>query len=115
MRDLNESADENLDPASLECLKKTRSGVLNVLVGVGVIVALSGMLLRGREEGGVPKSFSNMMYGGLILIFAVSTIARRSLGRRSWLRDPTSRGARFFGGHVVAAVIGALAAPLGLA
>ena len=27
MRDPNESADDNLDPASLECLKKTRSGV----------------------------------------------------------------------------------------
>ena len=27
MRDLAESADENLDPASLACLKKTRSGV----------------------------------------------------------------------------------------
>jgi hypothetical protein len=114
MRDLSESADENLDPASLECLKKTRSGVLNVLVGVGMVVALSGMLLRGRVEDGVPNGFSHTMYGGLILIFATSTIARRSLGRRSWLRDPSSRGARFFRGHVLAAAIGALAAPLGL-
>jgi hypothetical protein len=114
MRDLNESADENLDPASLDCLKKTRSGVLNVLVGVGVVVALSGMLLRGRVEGDVPKGFSHIMYLGLILIFAASTIARRSLGRRSRLSDPSSRCARFFQGHVMAAVIGALAAPLGL-
>ncbi len=114
MRDLTESVDENLDPASFDCLKKTRSGVLNVLVGVGVVVALSGLLLRGRDEGGVPRGFSHMMYGGLILIFAASTIARRSLGRRSWLRDPSSRGARFFRGHIVAAGIGALAAPMGL-
>jgi hypothetical protein len=115
MRDLNESSDENLDPASLECLRKTRSCVLNVLVGVGVVVALSGMLLRGRVEGGVSRGFTHIMYLGLILIFAASTIARRSLGRRSWLRDPSSRGARFFRAHVVAAVIGALAAPLGFA
>ena len=36
------------------------------------------------------------------------------LGRRSRLRDPRQRGARFFLGHVVPAVVGALAAPLGL-
>ena len=113
MRDLTESADEYLDPASLECLKKTRSGVLNVLVGVGVVVAISGMAAAGPRGGRRARSFTNFMYLGLIMIFAASTIARRSMGRRSWLRDPSSRGARFFRAHLVAAVIGALAAPLG--
>ncbi len=52
MRDLTETAEESLDPASLRCLERTRSGVLNVLVAVGAIVALTGLLLRGRAAGG---------------------------------------------------------------
>jgi hypothetical protein len=117
MRDLTETAEESLDPASLDCLRKTRSGVLNALVAVGMVVALSGALLRRRVDGAVvpvPERLNQVMFLSLILIFVVSTVARRVLGRRERLRDPHLRGSRFFWGHVVPAGIGALAASLGL-
>jgi hypothetical protein len=118
MPELNDTAEESLDPASLDCLQRTRSGVLNVLVVVGVVVALTGLLLRGRADGAllpVPDGLKQVLLGGLIAIFVVSTIMRRALGSRARLRDPAVRGPRFFQAHVLPAAIGALAAPLGLA
>ena len=38
-----------LDPASEDCLGRTRSAVLNVLVAVGLTIAVSGGLLRGHQ------------------------------------------------------------------
>ena len=117
MRDPTETAEESLDPASLDCLKKTRSGVLNVLVGVGVVVALSGALLR-RRAGNViapaPDRLSQALFLCLFVLFVASTFSRRVLGFRARLRDPHLRGPRFFWGHVIPAILGALAAPLGL-
>jgi hypothetical protein len=109
--------EESLDPASLSCLERTRSGVLNVLVVVGVFVALTGLLLRGRAAGApwpLPPRLNDAMLLSLILIFVVSSLLRRVLGRRSRLRDPRLRGTRFYWGHLLPAAIGALAAPLGL-
>ncbi len=117
MPDPTETAEILLDPAALDCLKKTRSGVLNVLVFVGVVVALSGALLRRRAENlpaPVPERLNQALYLGLIAIFAVSTVSRRVLGLRERLRDPHLRGPRFYWGHIIPAAIGALAAPLGL-
>jgi hypothetical protein len=117
MRDLTETAELSLDPGAIDCLRRTRSSVLNVLLGVGVVVALSGVILRGRPAGvlqAIPPRLNDMMLGSLILIFVVCTLLRRSLGRRTWLSDPRLRGRRFFWGHVLPAVVGALAAPLGL-
>jgi hypothetical protein len=118
MRDPNETDEESLDLASLECLNRTRSGVLNVLVGLGVIVAVSGLVLRSRTGGAVagPREGPNQALLLLLFgVFVISTILRRVLGRRARLRDPRLRGKRFFVGHVVPAALGALAAPLGLA
>jgi hypothetical protein len=117
MRHLTETTAESLDLASLDCLKRTRSAVLNVLVGIGIVIALSGMLLRARAEGAlqpVPDRSNEVMFLGLILIFVTSIVTRRSLGRRSRLRDPLRRNKRFFLGHVLAAAVGAMAALLGL-
>jgi hypothetical protein len=118
MRELTETAELSLDPAATECLNRTRSGVLNVLIGVGAIVALSGLVLRGREVGAwfpFPERVNQGMFLALGLIFVVSTILRRILGSRTRLRDPQTRGTRFYWGHVVPAVVGALAAVLGFA
>ena len=51
------------------------------------------------------------MFLGLGLIFALSTIVRRVLGARARLRDPLTRGTRFYWGHVLPALVGAGAAP----
>ena len=118
MRDPNETAELSLDPGSIDCLRRTRASVLNVLMGVGVVVAVSGVILRGRPAGAWPAltpRLNDLMLGSLILIFAISTVMRRSLGRRARLSDPGLRDQRFFWGHVLPAVVGALAAPLGLA
>lgn len=117
MRDQIETAEENLDPGSLDCLRRTRSGVLNVLVVVGLFVALSGALLRGRGGAGIPAGIdrqSQPFLLGLLVIFVISTFARRSLGLRSRLRDPRQRARRFYWAHVIPAILGGLAAPLGL-
>jgi hypothetical protein len=117
MPDPAETAELSLDPTSLDCLKKTRSGVLNVLLAVGAVVALSGALLRRRANDvavPVPVLWNQVLFLWLILIFVASTVARRVLGRRARLRDPNLRERRFFWGHVTPAAIGALAAPLGL-
>jgi hypothetical protein len=117
MRDLAETSELSLDPGAVDCLQRTRSSVLNVLLGVGVVVALSGVILRGQPAGAflaASPHLSDIMLGGLILIFVASTLLRRTLGRRTRLSDPTMRGRRFFWGHVLPAVVGGLAAPLGL-
>ncbi len=118
MFDPNETIEQDMDPAAVECLKATRSAVLNVLVAIGVAVALSGVVFRGRGREipvGGPGGLGNALLTGLLLIFAASTVLRRWLGRRSRLREPCSRGPRFYWGHVLPALVGALAAPLGLA
>jgi drug/metabolite transporter (DMT)-like permease len=114
MFDPNETIEHELDPAALHCLRTTRSGVLNVLIAVGLTVALTGAILRNREGNG-PGRTGGWLLGGLLFVLAASTVLRRALGRRARLREPASRGPRFYWGHVAPAAIGALAAPLGLA
>jgi hypothetical protein len=117
MRNLDDTVEESLDPASLECLRRTRSGVLNVLVGVGVVVAVTGLVLRGRAEGAlqpIPAGLRQTMLAVLIGIFVLSSILRRAMGGRARLRDPVRRGRRFYLAHVLPAAVGALAAPVGL-
>src|SRR5262249_13955041 len=117
MSDLAETSELSLDHAAVDCLQRTRSSVLNVLLGVGVVVALSGVLLRGRAGGGLQAAdtrLNDLLLGSLIAIFIVSTLLRRVLCRRIRLSDPALRASRFYWGHVTPAVVGSLAAPLGL-
>jgi hypothetical protein len=117
MHDPNETIEESLDVTSLDCLRRTRSAVLNVLIGVALVVACSGLILRSRPEGawpGVAGKLNQSMLAALFVLFAVSTLFRRSLCRRARLHDPRSRWPRFYWGHVIPALVGAVAAPLGL-
>jgi hypothetical protein len=106
-----------LEPAAIRCLEQTRSGVLNVLVGIGVTIAISGWLLRGREPE-TPWLTARAIHQGLtvawIAIGSASYLARRLLARRSVLSDPARRAWRFYWSHVIAAAIGAMILPLGL-
>ena len=108
----------DLDPASQACLERTRSAVLNVLIAVGLGIAVSGVVLRYRDHSALfraPDSLRRGMLGGLLALVVASYLGRRILGRRSALRDPAGRASRFFRAHVIAASVGALAIPLGLA
>ncbi len=106
-----------LDPASQACLTRTRSAVLNVLIAVGLTIAVSGWLLRGREPE-VPARIGldvhQVLTFGWLGLGVLSFLSRRIMGRRTALRDPFHRESRFFRSHVVPAITAALIAPLGL-
>ncbi len=108
---------EGLDPASKDCLVRTRSAVLNVLVAVGLTIAVSGWLLRGWEPE-TPWRTAQAVHQGLtvawVALGAASYLSLRILSRRSALLDPLRRRSRFFWSHIVPAAIGAVIAPLGL-
>jgi hypothetical protein len=109
-----------LEPAAQECLQRTRSAVLNVLVAVGIGIAASGFFLAGRERGALdPTSdLARLLVRAdrldLLALIVVGYVARRIGTRRSALSDPAQRASRFSRAHVVAAMLGALAVPLGL-
>jgi hypothetical protein len=108
-----------LDPASRACLARTRSAVLNVLVAMGLTIAVSGWLLHTRaaadQRPQPPKSVHLGLMTGLLVLGTASYLSRRLMGRRSALREPSRRARLFFWSHVLPALLAALAAPLGLA
>ncbi len=111
------------DSSSLEssqqarrCLERTRSHVLNVLVAVGLSIAISGWLLRTRAQAWQPRpasSLSNVLYGA-------DRSHRRNLRRTTSAparvsRDGQASDSRFYWSHVAPVAAAALAVPLGLA
>jgi hypothetical protein len=106
------------EPAALACLERARSAVLNILVVDGIGIAASGLLLRWRDRGALFRASDGArraMLGGLLALALASYLTRRVMTRRSALRDPAHRAARFFRAHVASAALGGLAVPLGLA
>jgi hypothetical protein len=106
-----------LEPAARLCVERTRSAVLNTLIGVGIGIAASGFILRTRE--GIPRAQRSeetrrALYGSLFALVIASYSTRRIGASRAALQDPTRRAARYFRAHLVATLIGALAIPLGL-
>ena len=117
MRDLTETDEESLDLASLECLKRTRSGVLNVLVGVGGRRRCLRSLLRGRTSEALVGPQEPLSQALLLSLLgfswsALSLAACWAAGRGSAILS--LRGPRFFWVTFCRPPIGALAAPLGL-
>jgi hypothetical protein len=106
-----------LEPSALACLERTRAAVTNVLLVAALGIAAGGLLLRWRAGQALPRvpvvvrQAEELALFGLI---AASIFVRRWVGSRSRLRDPSRRAARFSRAHLVSAVIGALAVPLGL-
>jgi hypothetical protein len=119
MRRTFESTSRQIDPASRDCLARTRSAVLNVLVVIGLSIAVSGWVLRARAAGErqrqPTKILDRGLTVGLLVTGTASYLSRRIMGRRSALDDPSRRERRFFWAHLVPAILAALAAPLGLA
>jgi hypothetical protein len=113
-----ENGSESLDPASRKCLEKTRGAVLNILVASGLLIAISGGLLRWRtldKEGGIrSNSLHERLMIALVALAVVSFLTRRLLGTRVRLKDGSTRTSRFFWSHFVSALVAALAVPLGL-
>jgi hypothetical protein len=109
---------ESLSPASRKCLEKTRGAVLNILVASGLLIAISGGLLRWRtidhERGIRSNSLHESLMIALLALAVVSFLTRRLLGTRSRLKDGRTRASRFFWTHLLAALVAALAVPLGL-
>jgi hypothetical protein len=117
MRHTPETDSTGLDPASEACLSRTRSAVLNVLVAVGLTIAVSGWLLRGRQPE-APAQTERLVHQVLTLgwlgLGVLSFLMRRIMGRRAALSDPSYRERRFFRAHVLPAIAAALIVPLGL-
>lgn len=106
------------DPATLACLERTRSAVLNVLVVIGIGIALSGWLLSRRAFGPAlwpPEEARRFALLALLGIVLLSVSVRRMGTSRMFLQDHARRARRFYWAHVAGAAIGALAVPLGFA
>jgi hypothetical protein len=100
------------------CLERTRAGVLNVLIASAAGIATSSFLLRWRD-GWAPFNASvtqrRALMAALFVLTIVSYATRRVLIYQLRFGDPVSRPSRFFRAHVLAASLGTLAVPLGLA
>ncbi len=91
--------------------------VLNVLIAVGLVIAISGGILRIRSEvNGLAASrgLHQQLMAGLVVIAVISYAARRILSQRTLHKDAASRESFFYWSHVLPALIAGLAAPLGL-
>ncbi len=107
-----------LDPVAAACIDRTRSSVLNVLVVVGAGIAASGLVLGRLDRGAVlwdPITSWRIAVAVLVAIFLASRLLLRVGSGREALRDASGRAARFTRAHVVSAVVGGLAVPLGFA
>ncbi len=117
MHDTSESDPIAAKSEWADCLTRTRMAVLNVLIGVGLTIALSGWILRGREEAGpLAKTgrLHDVLMVALIMLAVASYLVRRTARRSAAASDLVGRRRWFYRSHVVAATIAALAAPLGL-
>lgn len=112
-----EATDDAIDPESARCLAQTRARVVNVLILTGLTIMATGLILGRlglRVAVADVEGWRRLLYGGLIGVVAASHLTRRAMGSRERLRDPETRGERFARTRLVSALIGWLAAPLGL-
>jgi len=90
---------------------------LNVLIAVGLCIAVSGGLLRlriGAPGLSASRALHQQLLAGLMVISVISYATRRILSQRTVHGQEPSRESRFYWSHVLPAIIAALAAPLGL-
>jgi hypothetical protein len=83
---------------------------------VGVGIAASGLFLGRRDRGVMlwpERTAARVAHLALLGLVVASFVVRRVWASRSALREPSTRASRFFRTHVVSALVGALAIPLG--
>ncbi len=104
------------DPEWTRCLERTRLAVLNVLVAVGLTIAVGGWLLRGRDPAQRPPMPATLpvLWLSLIMLALASHLARRLARRRAATMKPGRRPALFYGSHVFSAAVAVLVAALGI-
>ena len=98
------------------CLERTRSHVLNVLVAVGLSIAVSGWLLRKRALAWQPRparALSDGLYGGLIALTVASYVVKRVLSARTHRAEPGRRERLFYWSHIGPAILAAPGAAAG--
>jgi hypothetical protein len=106
------------DPWRDAALRRTRGAVLNVLVAVGLMIALSGWLIRRRAEAGIvdpSRGLHDGLLAGLFGAGIASYLLRRRRLRYSSQMPMDRRIRWFYWTHVGAAAIAAIGVPLGLA
>jgi hypothetical protein len=117
MRHTNDPDADVNGSAMADGLARTRKAVLNMLVGVGFMIAVSGGLIRRRAEDAIAPRGRWLHDGLLFALMAVavaSYLARRAA--RGVASMPTGRReVHFYRTHVGAAAIAAMGVPLGLA
>jgi len=107
----------DLEPPAQRCLERTRSAVLNVLMVIAAGIALSGFLLRQRDQNAVkrgPAELGQALLGALFVVVVASYATRRFGASRARLHAPETRADRFYRAHLGSAILGGLATGLGL-
>lgn len=109
------------DPATTAVLQRTRRAVGWVLA-LAAGLALLGSLVPDRlppldpmRRVVDPDRLLRQSHSVLLGVVVLSVAARRALGNRGSLRDPQTRASQFHRAHLVAALVGAMASPLGVA
>src|SRR3954451_11812426 len=95
-------------PPADALLERTRTAVLNVLVGVGAGIAATGLILRWRDRAAAwraPDAVERGLQGALFLVVVASYLTKRLGTTRSALRDPARRATRFYRAHVLSAAV----------
>jgi hypothetical protein len=89
---------------------------LNVLIAVGLIIAVSGGLLRFRTADArllVPGYLQKALMVGLLVIGVTSYSTRRMLYERMRRAQAAPSESVFYWSHLIPAIIASLAGPLG--
>ena len=113
MRHTNDPDDALTGPAMADGLTRTRKAVLNVLVGVGSMIAVSGWLIRRRAGDAIAPPARGLHDGLLFALVAVavaSYLVRRG-SRRVASLPPDRRQSVFYWTHVGSAAIAGAGCP----
>lgn len=93
--------------------------MLNVLVGIAFLIAVSGWLIRLNGGAGQVRRFegrhAELAFGVMLIVYVIaSQVVRRRWRTSGRSMTPDERRRRFYRSHVAAALLGAACVPFGL-